>query len=548
MSDADLMAAYGQGGDPAAPAQPTTGVQNGRMVFKDTGEPIPDAQIATIKGLAAQLDPKADAGSINRPFVQRVSTDSFSPGQYYIDTSGKLTQTPPVGVSGVGKSFMTGVAQGAAPIADALMDAGPLGVLKRAADAVSLQSGNGPPTISKGVTPFATLTNQFGHTPQNVPEEYARTIGQMAPNFAAPAASIPARIANVLAPALTSETAGQIARASGSGQGAETAARMFGGMFGSGAASLRANPTAALSRPMTMDQVAAAKNAAYAKVDASGFTFPQSAVQGLADEIAGTVADKGGPSGARLYPAATAMSDRIGALAQQPDGIPLTQLDNLRSDIYGALVKPGDREAPIGVMMRQKIDALINNSDAPNIQEARDLNTRYSKMQTVTDKLDSAGLRSASTYSGGNYPNAVRQSLRPLVDPTSAQQIGNLTPAENTALRTAIMGTTGQNATRYASKFLTNKFVQVPASLMTHGIATPVMEAAGAILNKVGEGQTSAAVQRVLDIMAAGARTKALPRAAPLALTDNPYAGLALPGMAMALSASPASAQAQPRR
>lgn len=261
---------------------------------------------------------------------------------------------------------------------------------------------------------------------------------------------------------------------------------------------------AAATKPMNLDQAIAAKNAAYQRVDASGFTFPTNDVKTLASDIANEVAAKGGPSGAKLYPAANAMSDRITALANQPGGVPLTQLDSLRSDIYGALVKPGDREAPLGVMMRQKIDGLINGSSAPNIQEARDLNTRVMKMQAVTDKLDSAGLRSASTYSGGNYNNAVRQNLRPLVDPTSAQQIGNLTPAENIALRTAVQGTPVQNATRYATKILTNKMVQAPVAVMTHGAGPAIMEALGTILNKTGEGQTGKAVQKVLDLMSLG--------------------------------------------
>lgn len=260
----------------------------------------------------------------------------------------------------------------------------------------------------------------------------------------------------------------------------------------------------AAPKPMTLDAVQASKKAAYAAVDQSGFTFPQADVQQLAQDVATEVARKGGPSGAKLYPAANAMADRLTALSNQPGGVPLTQLDELRSDIYGALVKPMDRESPIGVMMRQKIDGLINSANAPDIAAARDLNTRAMKMQAVSDKLDSADLRSASTYSGGNYSNAVRQNLRPLVDPTSGQQINNLTPAEATALRRAVTGTPAQNATRYVSKILGNKMLQAPAALMTHGAGPAVMEAVAGVLNKAGQSQTDGAVQRVLDLMSMG--------------------------------------------
>lgn len=286
-------------------------------------------------------------------------------------------------------------------------------------------------------------------------------------------------------------------------------------------------PRAPLPKAMTLDEVGAAKDAAYAKVDASGFAFPQADVQQLAQEVAAEVARKGGPSKAKLYPASDAMSDRLSALAQQPGGVPLTQLEELRGDIYDALVKPGDRESTLGGMMRQKIDAMIDAANTPDIREARDLNTRYMKMRAITDKLDSAGLRSQSTYSGGNYNNAVRQNLRPLVDPTSSQKIRNLSPEEEAALRGAVMGTPAQNVTRRASKLLTNKIVQVPFGVLTHGVGNAVMEGAGAILNKVGQQQTGKAVQNVLDLMAIGGSRAApsaasLPRVPPVPVLSGP--------------------------
>jgi hypothetical protein len=285
-----------------------------------------------------------------------------------------------------------------------------------------------------------------------------------------------------------------------------------------------------MAKPMTLDQVKAAKDAAYAKVDASGFAFNPSDVQNLADTITNAVASKGGPQGAKLYPDATAMAARIDALAKQPGGVPLSQLDTLRSDIYDTLVDPGGKEAPLGRMMRSQIDGLISASNAPDISAARDLNTRYRKMQAVSDRMTSADVRAASTYSGGNYTNAVRQQLRPLIDPTSAAQIGNLSPAEQAALTQAVTGTAGQNATRYASKLLTNKLVQVPIGVITHGAGPAVMEGAGALLNKVGQAQTNGAVQKVLDLMSLGGLpAKPAPVYPTLALSGRPAIPLASP-------------------
>lgn len=68
------------------------------------------------------------------------------------------------------------------------------------------------------------------HKPQTMPGEYAQTIGEFAPGgVGGRGASVLRRVANVLAPAVTSETAGQVFK----GTDLETPARVVGGMVGS---------------------------------------------------------------------------------------------------------------------------------------------------------------------------------------------------------------------------------------------------------------------------------------------------------------------------
>jgi hypothetical protein len=503
------------------------------MVFKDTGEPIPDMQVATIKGLgmAKQLDPNAEAGSQNRPFVQRQATDTFAPGKFYISAAdGKLTQVP--STPSVGQDAWSGFSQPFNTLGHDVMEnyrskianaqtppASPLDFAKQAVGDVGSTGqilgdvlGLAAAPVNAFVRPTARALTTYGPTPYSAP-----SLGWKNGNIT-----------------YTDPQALQGDAAQSANEGLINTALM-GARAGAPVSALAASAP----KPVPLEDIIAAKRAAYDRVDASGFKFPAADVQAIADNVGAKIREVGGPKAAEILKPSDAMHARLDALAQQPDGVPLTQLDKLRSDVYNLLVKPGGSDQMIGHEIRNQIDGLVNASDAPDIQEARDLNTRMSKMQAVSDKLDSAGLRSASTYSGGNYPNAVRQSLRPLVDPTSAQQIGNLTPAENTALRTAVKGTPGQNATRYASKFLTNKFVQVPASLMTHGIATPVMEAAGAVLNKTAEGQTATAVQRVLDLMSLGGKpTPKIPPINPtLALGGRPAIPVWSPGGLIGASA-----------
>lgn len=67
------------------------------------------------------------------------------------------------------------------------------------------------------------------HKPQSVPGEYAQTVGEFAGGAAGRGASIARRIANVLAPAVASETGGQVFK----GTDLETPARIAGGVMGS---------------------------------------------------------------------------------------------------------------------------------------------------------------------------------------------------------------------------------------------------------------------------------------------------------------------------
>lgn len=88
-----------------------------------------------------------------------------------------------------------------------------------------------------GLMPTSQEINNVGnqafgapYQAQTVPGQYANTIGQFAPAAAMPG-SIPMRAANALAPALASETAGQLTK----GTAAEPYARIIASLFGTGA-------------------------------------------------------------------------------------------------------------------------------------------------------------------------------------------------------------------------------------------------------------------------------------------------------------------------
>lgn len=262
-----------------------------------------------------------------------------------------------------------------------------------------------------------------------------------------------------------------------------------------------------LPKPMDVAGLKAAKTAAYKVADASGYRFPSADVQAVADDVGAKIRDMGGPKAAELLKPSDAMHARLDALAKAPEGVSPTQLDSLRSDVYDLLVKPGGADAKIGGEIRKQIDGLFSASGNSDILAARDLNTRYMKAKEVTDRVDSAELAQETAGTGGNQ-NAIRQKLKPLIDPKSPQRIRNLTPDEVKAVRNVTKGTAMQNALRLLTAFdptagKLQAMLSAGMGAASHGASLAMMPVGMAA--KAGEQAISAkSVQALLDLISQG--------------------------------------------
>lgn len=72
----------------------------------------------------------------------------------------------------------------------------------------------------------------------------------------------------------------------------------------------------------------------------------------------------------------------------------------------------------------------------------------------VTGQGDYAQYRAASAHSGANYDNNLRQSLRPLFDPTKPQRLAGFNQEEKDAIEGVIKGDFPRNAARKISDYL----------------------------------------------------------------------------------------------
>lgn len=265
----------------------------------------------------------------------------------------------------------------------------------------------------------------------------------------------------------------------------------------------------------SVDELKAAKTAAYDAVDKMGITYEPSAVQNLSARAAKVVADEGG---AALYPKSAAMAGRIEKVLNSPD-VTLGKLDKLRAQIGEVVIKD---EPVMGYRLRDMVDEFIDAADpatiasgngteaAAAIRNARELNMRFKKAEAVTAAMESADLRASSTYAGGNQENAIRQNIRPLIDPKSKQRIRNFTPAEARAANKVVRGSPAQNAVRLTGKMLDPRgwlgaAIQTGMGLPSHGL-TLATAPLGVAATEAGKMFTQGNVKGLLNLIAAGGK------------------------------------------
>ena len=269
-------------------------------------------------------------------------------------------------------------------------------------------------------------------------------------------------------------------------------------------------------RVMKLPELETAYKAAYNAVDQSGFRFSKTNAMALADDLQKIFQDKGGKA---LYPDAWNMAQRAKTLASQKGGLPITQLEDLRGQMYEYLVSGGGKEAGLGGAMRSRIDSLISKEASQNalLRNARDLYTRFSKARSVVSRLESADLQAGRAYTGKNVNNAIRQKLSPLVDPLSGKRIKNATADETAALLKAVKGTPMQNLVRTTGSLLDPRGL-LGMGLQAGGFATsgglslgaaPLGMAATAVGNRLSQKN----VENLVRLIAAGGSKQALKKA-----------------------------------
>jgi hypothetical protein len=271
---------------------------------------------------------------------------------------------------------------------------------------------------------------------------------------------------------------------------------------------------------VTAEALRTQKQAAYKAVDDMGIAYTPDAsktlAQGIKDEL---TAAHISPT---RHPKSYSMMQDIETRLAGGEPVTMTSLDQLRQEISRDLTGPRSDPAEqfMGGKIKRNIDDFVDSAGADQmangeagdaakaIAKARDLNTRYRKVEAVQTARTSAELRAGSTGSGGNVNNATRQNLRRLVDPGSSSRIRNLTPDESNALNTAVVGSKGQNTLRQIGKLSPegNGLMMAGhlAAAVPSGGLSGIAAIAGALSKHIADRQTARQVENLIQLMGQG--------------------------------------------
>lgn len=308
-----------------------------------------------------------------------------------------------------------------------------------------------------------------------------------------------------------------------------SAASRVGAAFGAGAKVARA------AMP-EIDDLYAAKDAAYATVDKLGARYSSDAVDGLYSDMIRR-ASESNISDIRHPKAYSMLVDLQG----NPRAMTLTQLDQLRQVIRRDLVGGDAAEAHFGQEFIDAIDDFIENAGPGQIsgvtgetanwaiKTARQSNATLRKSETLQTALENARLNAAKSGSGGNIDNAIRQQLAAIVQ--SPKKSMGFTKAEIDTMK-AIISRDGpiSRTLRTLGKLSPSGNGLMAALGLGATAANPLFAAApaiGLVSKAVSDRATQGAAQKLTQSVRTGATplprnpNPVLPKAATTLIEQN---------------------------
>lgn len=408
-----------------------------------------------------------------------------------------------------------------------------------------------PPTSSETIGAAESATGQKFYEPQTVPGQFAQTIGEFAPNAIGGPGSIAGRVASrVVAPAVASETAGQVTK----GTAAEPYARVGAALLTQGPQGVR-DIRNTVKKPdinaPSLEELHDAAAQAYRNARGYGVEIKRQPVSRLADDI---MSDLHNDGFRKLdAPSSWAKLEEL----KNPSGryVTIDDIESVRRALGKANPMNG-MEKEVGRRGIEAIDKYVSSLDrnaghiavnqhyaadvASDIKEARGNWAAMKRGETIEGKLDEANRGTAATGSGANINNKTRQQINQVLRSPklrrgfSAEEIG--------AMRQIVTGTTFGNAARKVGKLSPEGVVSgtlgielghVASGNLAHGLLVPAL---GKVAKIFGDRSTAKQAERLSQMVRARSPLGGtLPQPAPPpSFSQRPYVQTGLLGQSSA--------------
>lgn len=221
-------------------------------------------------------------------------------------------------------------------------------------------------------------------------------------------------------------------------------------------------------------------NAAYKAADQAGVVLEPKSFTNAVDDIAAMAKQSGlDPT---LHPRATGALARLDAAkGSQPT---LSEVDTLRQIVGDAAGSPDRGERRLASKMIEKLDDYISNlkptdvvsgdalKGASALNKARDLWSRKSRAELIENAVMKAERRAASTGSGGNADNAIRQNIRAILDGPKSR---GFSKEERDIMEKIVRGGSVQNLARLVGKLSPSGNGLMAAMGLGATVANPAM-------------------------------------------------------------------------
>ncbi|WAJ27382.1 hypothetical protein [Antarcticirhabdus aurantiaca] len=260
-----------------------------------------------------------------------------------------------------------------------------------------------------------------------------------------------------------------------------------------------------------------AADRAYQVADEAGIVYRPDAMMRLGLNVQRDLVEAGyHPS---LQPRIATVLDEVDRLGQ--GNVTLKGVDVLRRMASAAGSSIDRSERALATRIIGRIDDMVDRTSADDVvmgdvargtvalRDARDYWSRLRKSETLDEAVTKGERRAASTGTGGNVDNAVRQNVRGILERPATSR--GLTDAERAAGERVVRGTKTQNAARLVGKLSPEGnglmlALGVGGSLAQPGFGVPAM-VAGAVAKRFADRATPANVQRMSETIRSGGLT-----------------------------------------